>query len=336
MTEAKMTSLARRQFLQLAATAAALPTMSSLAWAESYPSRPVTCIVPTAAGGPQDVVARIVTERMRDSLGQPIVIENVAGATGTIGIGRVPAAEPDGYTLAFSVSFATHVVNPAVYSLKYDAVEDFEPIARVAHSPQLILAKKAMPADDLNQLIAWLKKNPGEVTVGHIGPGSPAHVAGIFFQRQTGARFRYVTYRGAGLAMKDLVGGHIDMMIAPPVISLGAMRGGKIKAYAVTAETRLPSAPDIPTVDEAGLPGLHTAPWFALWAPKGTPRDVITRLNAAVTEALADPAVRNRLGKLALEVPPREQQTPEALRAFHKAEIEKWWPIIKEAGIRIQ
>jgi tripartite-type tricarboxylate transporter receptor subunit TctC len=331
-----MVKHSRRRFVSLAAVAAALAVVAQAAGAEGYPSRPITFIVPTAAGGPQDVVARIVAERMQRSLGQSIIIENVPGATGTIGTGHVARATPDGYTLAFSVSFATHVVNPAIFSLPYDVINDFEPVARVAQNPQLILAKASMPANDLKELIVWLKANPDKATLGHIGPGSPAHVAGILLQKQSGTRFRFVTYRGAGQAIQDLIAGHIDLMIIAPAIALEAARAGKIKAYAVTAKTPLSMAPDIPTVDDAGLAGLYTAPWYALWAPKGTPRDVIAKLNAAVVDTLADPAVRLRLGKLALEIPPREQLTPEALAAFHKAEIDKWWPLIKEAGIKVK
>jgi tripartite-type tricarboxylate transporter receptor subunit TctC len=263
-----------------------------VAGAQTYPSHTITVIVPTGAGGPQDVIVRVVAERMRDALGQAVIIENVPGANGTLGVGRVARAKPDGYTLEFSVSFSTHVVNGAIYALPYDVVNDFEPVALVADAPQIILAKNAVPANNLQELIAWLKANPDNASMGHIGPGSPAHVAGILFQKQTGTRFQFVTYRSAGQAMQDMIAGHIDLMCVAPNIALEHVRAGTIKAYAVTAKNRLLSASNIPTVDEAGLPGFYTSPWFAFWAPKGTPRDVITKLNVAIVNALADVQVR--------------------------------------------
>jgi tripartite-type tricarboxylate transporter receptor subunit TctC len=329
-----MVKLSRRQFLQFAARAAALLAAARIARAQSYPSRPITIVVPTGAGGPQDVVARIVTERMRGALGQPLIIDNVAGANGTLGIGRVARAKPDGYTLAFSVSFSTHVVNGAIYSLPYDVINDFEPIALIANSPQIILAKKDLPANNLEGLIAWLRANPDKATLGQIGPGSPAHVSGILFQKQTGTQFKFATYRSAGQALQDIIAGHIDLMFVPS-ISLEAVKAGSVKAYAVTAKNRLAAAPDVPTVDEAGLPGFYVAPWYALWAPKDTPRDVVDRLNGAVVDALANTAVRARFADLGYEIVPRKQQTPEALAAFQRAEIEKWWPIVKAAGIKV-
>ncbi len=329
-----MVKLPRRRFLALAAGAATFPVLSRIASAQAYPSRPITVIVPGAAGAPSDVVARILIERMRASLGQAIIIDNVPGANGTLGIGRVARAKPDGYTLAFSASFATHVVNGAIYALPYDVVGDFTPVALVADNPQLILAKKAMPARDLKELIGWLKANPDKASLGQTGPGSPAHVTGILFQKQTGTRFQFANYRSVAQAMSDLIAGHIDLMIFA-TIALEHARAGSIKAYAVTAKNRLAMAPEIPTADEAGLPGFYASPWFALWAPKDTPRDVVDRLDGAVVDALADAAVRTRLTDLGYEIVPREQQTPEALAAFQKAEIEKWWPIIKEAGIKV-
>jgi tripartite-type tricarboxylate transporter receptor subunit TctC len=331
-----MIKLRRRQLLRIVAGAAVLPAIARIARAQAYPSRPITIVVPTGAGGPQDVIARILVEGMRSSLGQPLIIDNVPGAGGTLGTGRVARARPDGYTLEFSVSFSTHVLNGAIYALPYDVIADFAPIVLVADSPQLILAKKALPASDLKELIAWLKANPGKASLGHIGPGSPAHLAGILFQKQTGTQFAFVTYRSAGQAMQDMIAGHIDLMCVAPNISLQHVRAGSIKAYAVMAGKRLQAAPDIPTVDEAGMPRFYASPWYALWAPKGTPPDIIDKLNAAVVHALADSSVRQRLVQTGMEIVSRQEQTPEALAALQKAEIEKWWPIVKEAGIKAE
>ena len=299
--------------------------------AQTYPSRPITLIVPFPAGGSTDAVGRVVAERMRASLGQPIVIENVGGAGGSIGVGRVARAAPDGYTLDVG-QWDTHVANGATFPLAYDLMKDFEPVALISSNPFLILARKTLPADDLKGLITWLKANPDKAS--QAIPTAGSHVAGILFQKDTGTRFAFVPYRGGAPAMQDLVASQIDMMIIQAAVALPQVRGGAIKAYAVTAKSRFAAAPDVPTVDEAGLPGLHISGWFALFAPKGTPRPVIDRLNAAVVDALADPAIRARLADLGQEIPPREQQTPEALAAFHKAEVEKWWPIIKAANIK--
>jgi tripartite-type tricarboxylate transporter receptor subunit TctC len=292
-------------------------------------------IVSFAAGGPTDVVGRIMAERVRALLGQTVVIENVTGAGGSIAVGRVARAAPDGYTLGIG-QWTTHVVNGAIYALAYDLLNDFEPISLIARFPQLIVAKNATPANDLKGLIAWLRANPDKVSAGTAGAGSPQHVGGVLFQNMTATRFHFVPYRGGAPAMQDLVAGQIDMMIDTPTNSLPHVRAGKIKAYAVTAKTRSEAAPDIPTVDEAGLPEFYLSIWSALWAPKGTPKDVIGTLNAAVVTALADPAVRQRFADLGQEIFPREQQTPGALYAHHKAEIEKWWPIIKAAGIKAE
>jgi tripartite-type tricarboxylate transporter receptor subunit TctC len=314
-----------------------IPALLQVASAQNYPSRVITVIVPTGAGGPQDVVARVVTEHMRITLGQALIIENVPGANGTIGIGRVSRAKPDGYTIAFSVSSSTHVFNPAIYSLPYDVINDFEPIGLVTKDGgQLIVAKKSTPANVLNELIAWIRANPGKASLGHTGPGSPGHVTGVAFQKLTATRLQDVTYRNAGQAMQDVIAGHIDMMLSSPAIAVAPLQAGAIKAYAITAASRLAAAPYIPTTDEVGLPGFYTAGWFALWAPKGTPVTIIDTLNVALVGALSDTAVRARLADLGLEMFPREQQTPEALRALQKAEIEKWWPIINEAGTKIK
>ena len=313
--------------------AAALAILAGIAGAhaQTYPSRPITLIVPFPAGGSTDAVGRILVERMRTSLGQPIVIENVGGAGGSIGVGRVARAAPDGYTLDIG-QWDTHVANGATYPLAYDLMKDFEPIALISSNPFLVLARKTMPADDLKGLIAWLKANPDKAS--QAIPTAGSHVAGILLQKQTDTRFAFVPYRGGGPAMQDLVAGQIDMMIIQAAVALPQVRGGAIKAYAVTAKSRFAAAPGVPTVDEAGLPGLHISGWFALFAPRGTPKPVIDKLNGAVVEALAEPAVRARLADLGQEIPPPEQQTPQALAAFHKAEVEKWWPIIKAANLK--
>jgi tripartite-type tricarboxylate transporter receptor subunit TctC len=303
--------------------------------AQTYPARPITIVVPVSAGGPTDAVARTLAERMRTSLGQPVVIENVTGAAGNIGVGRVARAAPDGYTIGIGLT-STHVFNGAIYTLPFDLVNDFEPIALIATNPQIIVSKNDVPAKDLPALITWLKANPDKATMATIGLGSPAHIAGLLFQKVTGTRFRFVPYRGGAPGMQDLLAGQIDLMIPQPSIALPQIRAGKIRAYAVTAKMRLASAPDIPTVDEAGAQGLHIAIWHGLWAPKDTPHEVITKLNAAIVESLADPTVQKRLADMGQDIPPREQQTPESLRAVQKSEIEKWWPIIKAANLKVE
>ena len=308
--------------------------MSLSAQAQNFPSKPITIIVPFAAGGPTDVIARVIGERMRGTLGQTVIIENVTGGAGSIGVGRVVRAAPDGYTIGIG-HWGTHVVNGATYTLQYDLLKDLAPVAMLASTPSLIVSKSAVPAKDLKELIAWLKANPGKAAQGSGGAGSAAHIHGVFLQQRTGTQFQHVPYRGAAPAMQDLVAGQIDLMIDQVPNSLPHARTGKIKAYAVTAKTRLDAGPDIPTVDEAGLPGFHTSVWHALWAPRATPNNVIAALNAAVVDALADPKVRQRLmADLSQDIPPRAEQTPEALAAFQKAEIEKWWPVIKAANIK--
>ena len=322
----------KRGFLLALAASASISAICP-AFAEVYPARPITIVVPFPAGGPTDTVGRILAERMRASLGKPLTIENVAGAGGSIGIGRVARALPDGYTIALGI-LNTHVVNGAIYKLQYDVVKDFEPIALLANTPLLIIAKAAVPANDLTGLIAWLKADPDKASLGTAGVGSPQHIAGVLFQQLTDTRFQFVHYRGAAPLMQDLVAGQIDITIDAPAISLPQLRAGSIKAYAVTVRTRVASAPDIPTVDEAGLSGLYFTGWFAFFAPKGTPKPIIDKLNAATVDALAAPEVRARFADLGLELFPREEQTPEALAAVQKADIEKWWPIIK--GIKAE
>src|SRR6195256_3659948 len=303
--------------------------------AQGYPSRPITMVVPYAAGGPTDTIARIMAEKMRGPLGQTIIVENTTGAAGTLGVGRVARAAPDGYTIGIG-HWGTHVVNGAIYELQYHVLNDFEPVSLIATNLQLIVAKKTVPAKTLQELIAWLKANAATATQGTAGHGSGSHVSGVYLQAITGTRFQFVPYRGAGPAMQDLVAGQIDIMIDQAANSIPQVRAGTIQAYAVTDKTRLAAAPDIPTVDEAGVPGLHISIWHALWMPKGTPKDIIARLNAAVMDTLADPVARQRLAELGQEIPSREQQSPQALAAYHRAEIEKWWPILKAANIKAE
>jgi tripartite-type tricarboxylate transporter receptor subunit TctC len=325
----------KRGFL-LAFAASASISVICPAFAEVYPARPITMIVPFAAGGPLDVVGRILGERMRGALGQSVILENSTGAGGTIGVGRVARAAPDGYTLVLGI-WSTHVVNGAIYTLPYDLIKDFEPIALISREfATVITAKKTMPAKDLHELIAWLKTNPDRASFGTGGVGSPPHVVGVLFQNLTNTRFQFVHYRGVAAASQDLVAGHIDLLVNSAATALPQVSAGNVKAYAVTAKSRLEVAPDIPTVDEAGLPGLYLSVWSGLWAPKGTPNDVIARLNSAVRGVLADPTAQSRLADIAQEVFPPDQQTPEALSALQRADIKKWWPIIKAAGIKAE
>ncbi len=306
----------------------------SPAAAKEFPERPVTVIVPFSAGGPTDALIRTLGERMRESLGQSVLVENVTGAAGTIGVGRVARAPGDGYTLSFG-HWSTHVINGAVYPLNFDLLTDLEPVALLTSYPMLLVAKNDVPAKDLKEFLPWVKANQNKISVGSIGAGSAAHVAGVYFENSTGTKLNYIPYRGAAPALQDLLAGNIDFMFDHVSNALPHVKEGKIKAFAVTSPTRLPQAPDIPTVDEAGLPNLHVSIWFGLWAPKGTPKDVIAKLNNAVKDALADPAVRSKLAALGQVIPPADKQTPEALRAHQKAEIDKWWPIVKAANIKI-
>jgi tripartite-type tricarboxylate transporter receptor subunit TctC len=325
-------NIARRQFLHLAAGAAVVPSMSRVATAQTYPARPITMIVPFPAGGPTDVVARVVAERMRTYLGQPVIVENVAGAEGNIGLGRAARARPDGYTIDLG-SISAHVLNGALFSLQYDVLHDFAPITPLVASPLVLFARKTMPAANLAELIAWLRANPDKASAG-VGAGGP-RVVTAFFQKETRTHFTLVPYRGTAPRVQDLVAAQIDLSFGEPD-QLTLVQAGSIKPYAVTGDTRLPRAPDIPTFRELGLLTLSFSQWYALFAPARTPRDIIGKLNAAAAEALADAAVRSRLLEIGFEVFPREQQTPEALDAIVKADAEKWWPIIKELGIKAE
>ena len=303
--------------------------------AQSYPSRPVTVIVPFAAGGVTDIVARIVSERMKTALGQSVIIENVSGAGGTIGVTRLFRAAPDGYTLVVG-QWTSHVGAGAMYPVPFDYLNDFEPVSMLSLAPLWIVGRSGLPAKDLRELIAWLKANPDKASAATTGLGSGIHMCLVYFQNMTGTKFPLAPYRGAAPLMQDMLAGQIDLSCPEAGQTLPQYRAGSIKAYAVLTEKRWFAAPDVPTIDEAGVPGLHFPFWHAIWAPKGTPKDVIAKLNAAVVETLADTGVRQRFSELGHEIAPREQQSPAALGAYHKAEIDKWWPIIKAANIKLE
>ncbi|MEN3385649.1 MAG: hypothetical protein V7608_5693 [Hyphomicrobiales bacterium] len=310
-------------------------TTAATASAQPYPSRPITMIVPFGAGGPTDALARIITQRMSVTLGQSILIENVTGAAGTIAVGRVARAAPDGYTLVIG-NWASHVVNSAIYKTPFDYVADFEPVARLSGNPYIVVGKNALPKT-LPELVAWLKANPDKATEGTGGVGSGQHVGGVYFQKVTGTSFQFVPYRaGSSDVMRDVVAGHIDLTIDQAISSLPYIRQGQVRAFAVADSKRLASAPDIPTVDEAGAPGVYVVAWYGMWMPKGTPKEIIAKFSGAALEAMADPDVRKRLADLGQDIPAPELLTSAALGTFYKAEIAKWWPIIKEAGIKIE
>jgi tripartite-type tricarboxylate transporter receptor subunit TctC len=311
------------------ASAIALPATAS---AQAYPSRPITIVVPFPAGGSIDTVARVIGERMKATLHQPLIVENVTGAGGSIGVGRVAHAAPDGYTIGIG-NLSTRVVNGATYALGYDVVKDFAPIALLTSEPMMAAARKTMPAADLQQLVAWLKANPDKATAAVGGTGDITQIADLLFQQRTDTRFQLVPYRGTVLALNDVIGGRIDLVLMQSSSLLPQVGTGSLKAYAVLSPQRLAAAPEIPTIDEAGLPGFYVPYWFGIWAPKDTPKDIVGTLNAAVVEALADATVRGRLNELGRDVVPRDRQTPEALAALQRAEIAKWWPIVKAAGI---
>lgn len=310
----------------------AMLALAGPALADSYPSRPIVLVVPFAAGGPTDTIGRVVADRMGRTLGQPVIVENVAGAGGVIANSKVLKAAPDGYT-AILGHVGTVVLVQAVQGLNVDYVNDFQPVSLVAMNPELIVSRKDFPAKNLQELVARVKAEPGKITFGSGGAGTPSHVMAAQFS-QTVAPLNILHYKGSGPAMQDVIAGHVDLSFDQAATSVNYVKGGQVRGYAVTSKTRLASAPDIPTVDEAGLPGFYMSIWHGIWVPKGTPHDVVARLNGAVREALADPAVRKRLTDMGQEIPAVDQQTPEALRALHKAEVEKWHPIIKAANIR--
>jgi len=303
--------------------------------AETYPSRPVTIVVPYPAGGPTDTLARILAEHMKGTLGQSVIVENVTGAGGAIGVGRVARAAPDGYTIGIG-HWNTHVVQSATMSLPYDVLHDFEPVALIADTPIWLVARKTLPPKDLKELIAWLKQEAGKATAGAVGVGGASDVTGVYFQHVTGSAFQFVPYRGSAPLNQDLAAGHIDFTLGMAAATYPLVRSGQIKAYAMMTKNRWWGAPDVPTMEEAGVPGLYATFWHAMWVPKGTAKEIIVKLNAAVKSALADPLVRKRFADQGQDIPPPEQQSPDALYAHHKAETEKWWPIIKAAGIKVQ
>jgi len=323
----------RRRFLQLAASAAAFP-MPGVARAQAYPARPISLIVPFPAGGPTDFIARVLAERMRASLGQTVVIENTSGAAnGSVGVGRLARAAPDGYTVGIG-HWSSNVVNGAIYSLPYDLLKDLEPLALLTTNPLVLVGKNALAAKNLQELVQWMKANPGKALMGTAGVGSPNHIAAAFLERLTGVKLQLVHYRGGAPSMQGLLTGEIDLLCPQPPIVLPLVNDGKIRPYAVTALKRMAIAPEIPTGEEGGVADFDLSVWHGLWAPKDTPKPIVGKLNASIVEALGNASVRKSLGDSGQEIATREQQTPEGFRAFQKAEIEKWWPIIKAANIK--
>src|ERR1700726_2283934 len=303
--------------------------------AENYPARAITMIVPFPAGGATDTLARFLAEKMRAILGQSVIIENVAGAAGSVGVGRAVRAAPDGYTLSIGTS-TTHMLTGGLYALSFDLLKDLEPVIQIGSEPLLIVGRKSLPADDLKGLIGWLKANPDRASVGIAGVGATGHLTGISFQKETGTKFQFVPYRGNAPAMQDLLAEQIEFMIEPSSNFKSLVGAGSVKPYAITGRTRLPSSPDIPTADEAGLAGFFASLWYGLWVPKDTPKDIIIKLNATMVQVLADPMVQKRFEELGIEITPSAQQTPEALAAFQKAEAERWWPIIRAYGLKAE
>jgi tripartite-type tricarboxylate transporter receptor subunit TctC len=301
--------------------------------AQNYPARTITMIVPFPAGGATDTLARFLAERMRGLLGQTVIIENIAGAAGSLGVGRAVRSPPDGYTLSIGTS-TTHMLTGGLYALPFDLLKDLEPIIQIGSEPLLIVGKNSLPANDLKGLIAYLKANPDQASVGIAGVGATGHLTGISFQKATGTHFQFVPYRGNAPAMQDLLSGQIDFMIEPSSNFQALVRAGSVRPYAVTGKTRLSWAREVPTADEAGVSGFFASLWYGLWVPRDTPADIVARLNATMVEILADPMVQKRFDELGIQITPPEQQTPEALRVLQKAETERWWPIIKAANLK--
>jgi tripartite-type tricarboxylate transporter receptor subunit TctC len=328
-------NFARRQFLQFVGTSAAAPVFPRLATAQVYPARPITIVVGFAAGGPTDTTARILAERLKPLLGQTVLVENVTGANGSIGVGRVVRAAPDGYTLSLG-DLGTHVVNQVTYPLPYDLRTDLRPIALLATVSALVVARNGMPGGNLTELVAWLRANPDKASVGTGGLGGSEHLAGLMFQNITGTRVQFVPYRGSAPAVQDMLADQIDMLFGFPTVTLPHIQAGRLKAYAVMASRRIEGAPNIPTVDEVGVPGAYFSTWLPLWAPKNTPKDIVATLGTAVTAALADPALKARYAELGNAVAPHEQQSSEALATLQNAEIDRWWPIVNAANIKGQ
>ncbi len=328
-------SLSRRNLFRLAAGAGAAGAYLNFAFAADYPTRPITIIVPFAAGGATDVLARVLADPMGRALGQTIIVEDLAGAAGAIGVARVAHALADGYTLCIG-TLTTNVLIGGLYKLDFDVINDLVPIAELAYEPLLICVKNSLPVHNLKELIAWLKDNPGKASVGVPGIGSTGNLAGISFQKATGTTFQFVPYRGDGPAVQDMMAGQIDMMIEPSSNFTAQVQAGTIRAIAVPSKTRMVSLPEVPTTDEAGLPGFYASIWFGMWAPKGTPTDVVEKVHDATVAALKDANLRDKLAKLGQQVASAELQSSQAFAAFQKSEADKWWPIIKDAGIKVQ
>src|SRR3981081_1954333 len=309
--------------------------LGGAAFADNFPSHPITVIVPFSAGGPSDAMMRVLGERMKATLGETVLVENATSAGGSIGVGRVVRSAPDGYTIGFG-HLGTNVANGAIYKLGYDLVTDLEPVVLLPSNPMIIVSKNAVPAKSLKELLAWLKSRPAPPTAGTAGAGSGSHIAGLYFESVTGIKLQYVPYRGTAPALNDLVAGQIDLIVDQTSNSINQIRAGTIRAYAVTDDKRVESAPDVPSTDEAGLPGFHMTLWSGLWVPKDTPKDIVAKLNAAAVDALNDPAVRKQLENLGLQMPPGEKLSPEALGTWQKAEIAKWWPMIKAANVKVE
>ena len=309
--------------------------MVATGFAQPWPSRPLTVVVPFSAGGPTDTLARLMGEPMRRFFGQTIIVENVTGAGGSIGVGRVARAAPDGYTVSIG-HWGTHVVNGAYYKLPFDVLKDLTPVAQIATNPQMVISRAVVPAANLKELVSWIKANQGKIQIGTGGIGSSSHIGGLYFLNRVGVKMDFVPYRGGAPAVQALLAGEIDLYMTQISGAIEHVRSGKLRAYMVTTNKRQAAAPEIPTTDEAGMPGLYTTVWHGIWLPAKTPRDIVAKLNAGIVETLADDTIRKRFADLGQEIPPREEQTQQALAKYHKAEIDKWWPLMKAAGIKAE